>query len=228
VITYFQDHLSAPLQLNAHGIDLGEATSVYPEIMARDAVASREDSDFLANIADGSAIRAGKQGVQLVARGSRSHTVAITDIRARILRKEPAPNGTLFYAPQQGELTNVQFGVDLGSTDLSMQQVARGKWLGPYFRRKTYTLRNDEVASFTVTAYASSGYSYYWDLEVDLIVDGKNRVEHQQDQSGPFRLSSLSKTYGEVVIGDTFPLMVMSGNSFCRNFDSSFCTISRR
>ena len=213
-VAYVRDQLSTPVQVTAEEVDFNDRTMVYGDALTPCHVSSRTDADFINDMKSGRATKAGIQLVRLVLHGNRSRTVTITDIRAHILKKSPALHGTLYYAPPQGELEDVAVGVELSRTELSVREVTSAGWSGPYFVGRAYTLKGDEISIFQIEAHATNA-TYTWNIEVDMVVDGKSQVIFAEGANGPFHLSSLSRSYGAVIEAGSFPRTVEASGEFC-------------
>ncbi|MEU6129421.1 hypothetical protein ABZ805_09635 [Saccharopolyspora sp. NPDC047091] len=144
------------------------------------------------------ATKAGTSTTRIVVQGKSSHTVVITDMRARVLRREPAPTGTYFFAPAQGDLSTIVVGVDLDEVNPVARSLVAGRRTDPYFRDNAVTLAAGEPAVFLVESHAAEPTAYEWALEIDLVVDGKAETRTVQRADGPFRLSGLGGHYSAV------------------------------
>jgi hypothetical protein len=134
-------------------------------------------------------------GAKLTVEGANSHTVVITDVRARILNREPVVGGTLLSAPPQGVETVIKLGFDLDQQVPTARVVKGGEFGDPYFENNTVTLKDHEVVTFMVDARAAKA-AYTWNIEVDLVVDGQAMTRSVAGPDGPFKLTGAPARYG--------------------------------
>lgn len=198
-----EEHLSPPVQVSASLALSSEIIAVLPQALSADEVSALvlETADSV--LRDKGAVSAGNQQVILVVRGNSSNAVTITNIHARVLDVRPAINGTLVYSPYEGRESIIRVGAELGAGDHSVQDIADdGVFAGRHFAETVYTLKKDEIVIFNIQAHATNG-TYAWDVGVDFVVDGDLRTFYAGSKDQPFRVSSLSSTYGTVVtMGD--------------------------
>jgi hypothetical protein len=216
-ITFVRDKVNEPFHATADVFAINEYTMVFPQVLSPDEIANRTAQDFLDDLKSGAAVKAGFQAVKLTLQGNNSHTIIITDIRAHVITKSPPISGTLFDGEPEGEVTAVNVGVELGGMDQT--------FLEPLFAKSSYTLKSDETTVFQILAHASHG-TYKWNIEVDAIVDGVRQVRYIDGSDGPFRLSSLSPSYGAVAMVDSRESYTSA--EYCTKFRAPNCTDAPR
>ncbi|MGP4015638.1 hypothetical protein [Saccharopolyspora sp. 5N708] len=145
----------------------------------------------------GRGTKAGVQGSTVTIEGARSRDIVITNMRARVLSREPNITGTLFCAGQQGDLPADLIGFDLDEPRPTAR-VLDGDRLGePFFAAKAKQLADGETAVFQIESRATGGH-YRWVLEIDMVIDGKPQTHDVQPTSGPFEITGLGSQYGAV------------------------------
>jgi hypothetical protein len=226
LVTFIKDRINEPFHASAEEFSTNEYTMVLPQVLTADEIANRTPQDFLDDLKSGTATKAGFEAVKLTLQGNNSHTIVITDIRAHVIAKSPAISGTLFDGAPEGEVAAVKVGVELGGLNQSVREVGPNQvFLAPLFVKSSYTLKNDETSTFEILAHASHG-NYAWNIEVDSLVDGARQSRYVDGADGPFRLSSLSTSYGVVAMVDSKDSY--SSAEFCEKYHSTLCSDSAR
>lgn len=142
--------------------------------------------------------------ILLTAQGQRQRDIAITDMRAKIIRRYPIPTGTEVTCPTAGGGEVIGVGLDLDSPNpVAKRMNDSGGLEGPYFGSSYVTLAEYEIATFKVVAKAEK-YAYEWELEVDVLENGKRGVVTIRDGDRPFRTAPRAATYSKNYTWDYF------------------------
>ena len=161
-------------------------------------------------------IAADNLGIRLIIRGNSAGTVAITNIRARIIGRQPATTGTLFYSPPEGSDDAVRVGLQLGAGDPVVRDITdNSRLVDPHFARRVYNLKRNEAAVFEIEVHATKG-TFDFDIAVDFVDGNENQTAYVGNGERPFRVSSLSSEYGSVVINVGDAYAVRSSEEFCK------------
>ncbi|MCH0566380.1 MULTISPECIES: hypothetical protein [unclassified Streptomyces] len=133
--------------------------------------------------------------LMLAAQGQRGREIAITNMRAKIIRKYTPPKGTEITCPTSGGETVIGIGLELDSPNPVAHSVDEsGNFGDKYFSSNYVTLAEHEISTFRVTARAQK-YAYEWELEVEVLEDGKRGTVTLRDGDRPFRTAPASETY---------------------------------
>ncbi|SDW16322.1 hypothetical protein SAMN05216215_1001335 [Saccharopolyspora shandongensis] len=143
------------------------------------------------------AVKAGVHGTTVTIEGARSRDVVITNMRARILSREPNVAGTLLCSTPQGDLPAKRIGFDLDEFR-PVARVLDGRRLGePYFTGQAQQLADGETVVFQVESRADDGH-YRWVIDVDLVIDGQPQTYTAKPDTGEFEMTGFSPRYGAV------------------------------
>ncbi|WP_159072299.1 hypothetical protein [Streptomyces sp. CMB-StM0423] len=142
--------------------------------------------------------------------GSRSAPVEVLDIHARVLSRNPAPDGAVIK-PATGALGEVApASIDLDSDDRRLYSQDEDGVTGdrPYFQDTSLTLAKGEHQTFGITT-TSRGTDYRYELVVTLEADGERTtvaVRPNGTSSGaPFRNPGTPPQYSKIYECDMSP-----------------------
>jgi hypothetical protein len=140
--------------------------------------------------------------MKLIVTGQRQREVAITDMRAKLEDCEPPLQGTLFYAPPEGERENTQIGFNLDEGGPVAREVNPDKSFGErgyfgreYFKFHTETLALGQSAVFNIVATTESNYCT-WYIEMEVLAAGRREnvtvgiMRHGSQKPDPFRITA--------------------------------------
>lgn len=122
--------------------------------------------------------------------------VFVRQIRARVLKRSAPMSGTLLFRGSQGDGEPLEIGFNLDEPD-SIARVINPKndTLGAaYVDRHTLTLSPGEPLTIDVQAYTDRSYCE-WVVELELDLQGENRVQVVDDHGRPFRSTGLAPRY---------------------------------
>ncbi|TMU93186.1 hypothetical protein [Streptomyces sp. DASNCL29] len=144
------------------------------------------------------AIDIGHSLIQLTIEGRRSHTIAITDIRAKIVKRTaPQDGGTLFITPSQGSEDAPLMGVSLDDPSLrAREQGGNNYLLRPYFDGHSITVTDGEVVTLLVKPSSYRDDVVYY-LTLEIVVDGK-KTTMAVGNGHPFRTMGYATRYDDV------------------------------
>ncbi|MER6988168.1 hypothetical protein ABT337_02165 [Saccharopolyspora hirsuta] len=140
--------------------------------------------DFFA----GGATKVGVQGSTVTVEGAQSRDIVITNMRAKILSRGPNVTGTLFCAGQQGDVPADNIGFDLDEVRPVARELRDDQLGAPFFAGKAKQLTDGETAVFQIEARAAAAH-YRWELEIDLVVDGRPQTIGVHPPGGPFEIT---------------------------------------
>jgi hypothetical protein len=141
--------------------------------------------------------KVGVHGTTVTIEGARSRDVVITNMRARILSREPNISGTLFCIRPQGDISADRVGFDLDEFRPSARVLDGRQLGGSYFADRAVQLADGETVVFQVESRAAKGH-YRWVIDVDMVIDGKAQTYTAKPADGEFEISGLSPQYGSV------------------------------
>ncbi|MDX3548805.1 hypothetical protein PV729_25830 [Streptomyces europaeiscabiei] len=140
---------------------------------------------------------AGESKLLLAAQGQRRRDIAITNMRAKIVRRYPIPTSAEVICPTAGEGVVIGVGLDLDSQNPVAKVIDdSGNLKEAYFSGRYVTLAEHEITTFNVVATAKR-YAYDWVLEVEILEDGKRGVVTVRDGDKPFRTAPYSAKYSQ-------------------------------
>jgi hypothetical protein len=141
--------------------------------------ASANPDEFQKWVRDRGGVDVGISFIRLVATSQQAGKIDVTDMHAEIEKRDKPLNGTLFYAPPQGDATNSVIGFNLDepgavAREVNTEELFRDKRdLGePYFRAHSVTLTYGEQHIFNIIALTSERY-YSWNIRVSIYVNNK-------------------------------------------------------
>jgi hypothetical protein len=220
--SYFKDHIGPDVRIVATEDDSGvpDFSSALPQALATTSAAAS---------AAPKAIKVGVQGVKLAIYGNRSTSLVIVGMSAHIFRRSPALSGTLLSAKNQGG-GNIQIGFNLGSQYPVARVAQNGAGLvDTYFSEESEALTRGQPTIFQVVAYPER-YTYYWGINVQLLVNGRRETKIVQDSNGPFKLTGYATHYKDVYVyemGNNNGWKATDPTNFCRSLNSP-CKASTR
>lgn len=126
----------------------------------------------------------------LLIEGRTHRDVAIVDMRARILKREPPLRGARISCQSAGEIDAIGVMFDLDeSAPLARELLPDYRPGEPYFGSgKIIRLTKTEIQPVHVAARTKRSY-VEWEIEARLILDGKERVVRINNRGEPFRLT---------------------------------------
>jgi hypothetical protein len=143
--------------------------------------ASANPDEFQKWVRGRGGVDVGVSFIRLVVTSQQFGKIDITDMRAEIEKKDKPLNGTLFYAPPQGDATNSVIGFNLDEPSAAAREVDTEKIfenrrdLGqPYFRAHSVTLTYGEQHIFNIVALTTR-YHYSWHIKMSIYMNGKLR-----------------------------------------------------
>lgn len=141
-------------------------------------------------------VQIGVQGTTVTVEGARARDVAITDIRPRILSREPNLAGTRLNDPPQGGLAPEQIGFNLDDPHPVARKLDDGKLGTSFFADTAFQLADGEIVLFKVQTFATKAH-YRWVLDIDMVIDGKRQVYTvKPDGRDAFDVTGPSPRYG--------------------------------
>lgn len=151
------------------------------------------DSLFDASKAAG-AVDVDKSIHHLLLEGRTHRDVAIVDMRARILKREPRLRGARISCATSGGVKGIGVAFDLDEPAPRARTTRPGDRPGaPYFGEgNVITLAKTELQPVRVVARASEDY-VEWEIDARLIVDGEERKLRINDRGQPFRLTAARR-----------------------------------
>ncbi|MEV4117993.1 hypothetical protein [Micromonospora sp. NPDC049645] len=128
--------------------------------------------------------------------GQWAEPVFVTQIRAKVSRRDQPPAGACLFHGSQGGGEPLEIGFDLDEPDSVARIRERGGAdLGvAYVDRHSITLSPGEPMSIDVQAQTEQSYCE-WVVELDLALGGEKRVITVDDNGQPFRSTSLADHY---------------------------------
>ncbi|WP_261575381.1 hypothetical protein [Frankia gtarii] len=198
VVNYVGDHTGPPVVVNMERLPTsGDDYSFVLPRAGRATPVIDHDGNLLEGIEDSPEIfDHGDQAAKLVVRADNSDGVVIVGMRAHILRRGPSIDGTLVSIHPQGAQENIRVGFNLDDLN-PIARTSRGGLGDPYFEANSVVLDRGEKAVFTVEAFARRA-SYTWDLELDLVIDGKSEKRFVRPKSGPLQVTGPVSAYQAV------------------------------
>jgi hypothetical protein len=143
------------------------------------------------------------EGIFITVVGNHYKPVEITEITARVARREPPLSGTVAYLPPQGAYNNESIGFDLDSDRLAARIVEKDTIVPKltdrnYFDERQITLAKDESLELAIFAFTSSCRCEFV-LDIQL-ADGS--MQTVDNHGTPWRISAFSTRYDRAYIGD--------------------------
>jgi hypothetical protein len=140
---------------------------------------------------------AGESELLLTAQGQRRRDIAITNMRAKIIRRYPIPTSAEVVCPSAGGGVVIGVGLNLDSPNPVAKSIDEsGNFKEAYFSKNYVTLAEHEITTFKVVATANR-YAYDWVLEVEILEDGKRGLVTVRDGDKPFRTAPRSGKYNQ-------------------------------
>jgi hypothetical protein len=137
------------------------------------------------------AVDIGQSVTSVLLEGRTRRDVTIVDLRARVVRREPPLRGAVISCASAGAEDAIGVAVNLDERTPVAREIGDDfQPKGPYFARgKVVTLKKAELQPLAV--YARTQRSYVeWLIDVDAIVDGKQRKVTISNHGQPFRLTA--------------------------------------
>ena len=155
-------------------------------------VRSARDCPSLYRLAkEAGAVSVGASHYRLVVEGRTRRDVAIVDLRARILKREPILRGASIGCASAGAQDAIGVGFDLDEPAPAARRI-KSVWepLGrPYFQRANIiSVKKAELQPFLIVGLASRDY-VEWEIVARILVDGKESELTIDDNGQPFRIS---------------------------------------
>lgn len=199
IITWF-DNLTRPtvvVTVQDQHEDAGDHVFVLPYVVSRStAAAMGTPATFFADPNSYHAIKVAGDNILMVVEGKSSHTVVVTQIRAKILTRRSAVTGTLIDTPAEGMNNDVRVGLNLDDADpVAHAFGTNGTFADPYFDHNAVTLNDGETETFSVEALANESYDYSWEIELSLVVDGAQQTRVIDSNGAPFELTGYAPRY---------------------------------
>ena len=151
------------------------------------------DCDSLFDAAKKSgAVDVRRQIENLVLEGRTHRDVAIVDMRAKILRRDPLLTGATVSCASAGAIDAIGVGFDFDEPRPTARRIKdlSGHDLGaPYFARgNILTLKKGEVQPIQVVGLASRDY-VEWEIEARAVIDGKEKDIRINNNGEPFHIT---------------------------------------
>jgi len=128
--------------------------------------------------------------------GRTRRDVAIVDMRARILRREPALDGAAVTCASAGAMDAIGLGFDLDEPSPVARVIVdlMGPRLGrPYFGAgNVISLKKTEIQPFKVVGVATRDY-VEWEIEARAIVDGDETQITIDNNGEPFHITGRAR-----------------------------------
>lgn len=173
------------------GDSLAMPTELSP---AEHALLSRDPSDkqLTKVLSSHRAARIGRMNVLVILQGQRDNPIRVIDVRPRIIKSGPPPNGTCLTVPIQG--TRDEYTIKV---DLDQQRPGGG---ASRFLPKSIDLAYGERATIELTVRAKRRW-YEWDIEVIYAYRFGAQPESaffRGSDGQPFRVTGAARKYAAV------------------------------
>lgn len=158
------------------------------------------------------AVAVGESTTHFILEGRTHRDVAIVDMRAKILKREPVLRGAAVSCESAGDVGAIGVVFNLDEPDPVARRVLtdeqRMKMLeegnddpgdlgGPYFARGNIVrLTKSEIQPVEVVARTTRNY-IEWEIEADVIVDGDERTVVINNHGDPFRITGGLNKFGD-------------------------------
>jgi hypothetical protein len=201
LMTRVQNEVGADIHFTVQAGEPLDSSRVFPPDVPGDEIRKRAQANasFLNDESlRNKSVKVGEQAIKVVAEGTRSDSVIITDMRVAVLGTSPAQGGTLISYGTEGT-TNVQIGFDLASPRTDARTLGdTGKLGDRYFRRQSEPLKPGKPVVFAISVFPGP-YTYTWELEVNVVIDGRPQVRKVRgpDQQ-PFKVTGYTCRYSEI------------------------------
>ena len=143
----------------------------------------------------------------MVLEGRTHRDVAIVDMRARILKREPLLTGALIGCSTQGEVPAIGVGFDLDETNSPARKVKfRYLPLGePYFGTgNIISLKKSELQPFRVVGLTAGKYYLEWEIVVTVVIDEDEQELMINNNGEPFRITGGRPSFATDVKYDRY------------------------
>jgi uncharacterized protein len=129
--------------------------------------------------------------------GARNQGVQITDMHARIKKRESPPHGADIECPSGGsnESARVMFNLDSSYPQALLDEGNDQPPSRPWFKGNNITLAKNESFVFEVRAITSKCYCS-WTIELTVRADRKEQVIEISNGSQPFKTTARASSYG--------------------------------
>lgn len=138
------------------------------------------------------AVDVGRSIHNVVLEGRTHRDVAIVDMRARILKREPMLTGARISCASAGATEAIGVGFDFDEprpTARTVKDLPSGELGGAYFARgNIVSLKKTEVQPFQVVGVASRDY-IEWEIDARAVIDGKEQDITINNNGKPFRIT---------------------------------------
>jgi hypothetical protein len=126
----------------------------------------------------------------LVIEGGTRRDVSIVDMHAKVIRREPGLSGSSISCQSAGDMQAIGVGFNLDEEHPVARKLTGDfyRFAGPYFQGNIVRLVKGEVQPFAAVGASSHDY-VEWEIEADVIVDGKSRTVTINDHGKPFRVT---------------------------------------
>jgi len=149
-------------------------------------------------LADHDMAFAGRVDIQLVVQGNRRHLVRIINIKPVEHCSAPL-DGTMFFAPGQGEDVSAQLYVDLDNPQVPAEYTKAWsvKRYPDYFGQYSISLGFGEQFTFQVAVSTSRQFCQF-ELDLTALDGGKTVTETVNDHGKPFRITPIPAGGGTI------------------------------
>jgi hypothetical protein len=136
---------------------------------------------------------------RLTLEGGTRHDVSIVDMRARIRKREPTFGGASILCASAGAVGGIGILFDLDDQHPVALKLTDGDALttaGPYFAGgDIINLAKSETLGFEVVGTSTRNY-VEWEIQADVIIDGKERTVTIDNHGQPFRVTGARNREG--------------------------------
>ena len=188
-----------PVRINArehaHGgeFDLAAASPAGLDTKLR---AAKDCNALFAAAKHAGAVAIDTSVIDLLLEGRTHRTVTITDVRARIVKREPALTGASIKCKSAAQLAAIDLVLKLDEpSPVARKNTPNGPG-EPYFGQgDVVVLKREELQPVQVVALLERG-AVQWKMEVDAIIDGERKTITIDNHGAPFRLTASAARYG--------------------------------
>lgn len=138
------------------------------------------------------AVDVGRSIHNVVLEGRTHREVAIVDMRARILKREPMLTGAMVSCASAGAIDAIGVGFDFDEprpTARKVKDLLGGELGAPYFARgNIVSLKKTEIQPFQIVGLASRNY-VEWEIRARAVIDGKQKDIRINNNGKPFQIT---------------------------------------
>jgi hypothetical protein len=154
------------------------------------------DEKVLGGIESMGGIRVENLSLQIILEGRRNRQIRITNVTPRIINRNEALGGTLFYMPAQGGDESLRMLIDLDEQRPAAREAVLNEtsleWEsgGPYFDSNTISLKDSEQQVVVLRVKTKRSHIIF-SILVTYVIGGETKTLEIDDAGKPFEVTAM-------------------------------------